>query len=250
MVERKLKMTDYHAEIRSAIDQFEFEHAQQLLEQALKNPDAETYYLAAHVAIDKEQQVDFLQKALQLDRFHQKAQLALKSGKLRQPSEDVETENVSVMMASVKRLTPLYVIPHLKGTHCEKLAAGSVVMPLTCGPHAEWFNVLYRDNRGIQSMGWLPIQDLDDFMLEGTVPFVKMDEKQVTILDKDSINVPFTSSFDEFKNAYSFKFEKKESDKYSIQMLPNTFEDFFGNVNDTLNYVLKTKSKLITIFEF
>ncbi|WP_431133517.1 Ig-like domain-containing protein [Psychroserpens mesophilus] len=83
---------------------------------------------------------------------------------------------------------------------------------------------------------------VDDFMLEGSVPFVKIDEKQVTILDKDSINVPFTTSYDELYNRYHFKFEKKESDKYTIQMLPNTFEDFFGNVNDTLNYALRTKN--------
>ncbi len=157
---------NHHAEIWAAIENGETDRARQLLSESLKNPDAETYYLAAHVAIDKEQQVDFLQQALQLDRFHQKAQLALKSGKLRQPSKDVETENISVMIASVKHATPLYVIPHLKGTHRGKLAAGSVVMPLTCGPHAEWFNVLYRDNKGVQSIGWLPIQDLDDFMLD------------------------------------------------------------------------------------
>jgi uncharacterized protein (DUF2141 family) len=82
----------------------------------------------------------------------------------------------------------------------------------------------------------------EDFTIEGTIPFVKLDEKQITILDKDSINVPFTSSFDELNNSYKFIFEKKETDKYNIQMLPNTFEDFFGNVNDTLNYSLKTKT--------
>ena len=104
------------------------------------------------------------------------------------------------------------------------------------------FRDIDKDSLVIRAFQSGSINFTEDFMLEGTVPFVKIDEKQVTILDKDSINVPFTSSFDELKNIYSFKFEKKESDKYNIQMLPNTFEDFFGNVNDTLNYALRTKN--------
>jgi len=40
---------------------------------------------------------------------------------------------------------------------------------------------------------------------------------------------------------YSIGFEKQESQKYAIQMLPGAFEDFFGNVNDTLNFGARTK---------
>ena len=104
------------------------------------------------------------------------------------------------------------------------------------------FREIERDSLIISATQSGTVNFIDDFMIEGTVPFASIDEKQVTILDRDSIKIPFTTSFDEFKNLYSFKFEKKESDKYSIQMLPNTFEDFFGSVNDTLNYVLKTKT--------
>jgi len=103
------------------------------------------------------------------------------------------------------------------------------------------FRDIDKDSLVIRALQSGTINFSDDFTLEGTIPFVKIDEKQVTILDKDSISVPFTTHFDKFNNSYGFKFEKKESDRYNIQMLPNTFEDFFGNVNDTLNYTLKTK---------
>lgn len=104
------------------------------------------------------------------------------------------------------------------------------------------FRDVDKDSLTIKAVQSGTINFIDDFELEASVPFVKIDEKQVTILDKDSIVIPFTTSFDQLNNRHSFKFEKKEDDKYSIQMLPNTFEDFFGNVNDTLNYTLRTKS--------
>jgi uncharacterized protein (DUF2141 family) len=82
----------------------------------------------------------------------------------------------------------------------------------------------------------------DDFMLAGNIPFIKFEEKGIKIMDKDSMDVPFVTVYDSLKNRYALKFEKKESNNYKIQILPETFTDFFGNVNDTLNYSVKTKS--------
>lgn len=82
----------------------------------------------------------------------------------------------------------------------------------------------------------------DDFMLEGTVPFTKIDESKIKIMDKDSVDVPFTTKMDSLKNTYSFQFEKKEANSYNIRALPDAFTDFFGNVNDTLNFTVKTKA--------
>ncbi len=70
---------------------------------------------------------------------------------------------------------------------------------------------------------------------------VSIDENKISILDRDSTKVDFTTSFDELNNRYAFKFEKKELERYRIQMLPETFTDFFGNKNDTLNYSANTK---------
>lgn len=104
------------------------------------------------------------------------------------------------------------------------------------------FRDIDKDSLVIKSIGSTTLNFIDDFVVEGSIPFANIDKNQVTILDKDSTNVPFTTSFDKLSNRYGFKFEKKESDRYSVQMLPNTFEDFFGNVNDTLSYSLRTKN--------
>ncbi len=82
----------------------------------------------------------------------------------------------------------------------------------------------------------------DDFKLTANIPLVKFNEKQVTILDKDSLKVTFKTSLDTLSNTYSFAFDKTENNKYSIQLLPDAFTDFFENKNDTLNYRLNTKS--------
>ncbi len=81
----------------------------------------------------------------------------------------------------------------------------------------------------------------DDFTVEGTVPFTKIDLDKIKIMDKDSVDVPFQIKMDSLKNTYSFQFEKKEANSYNISALPEAFTDFFGNVNDTLKFSLRTK---------
>jgi hypothetical protein len=83
----------------------------------------------------------------------------------------------------------------------------------------------------------------EDFILEGSVPFAAIDESKITLLDKDSLNVPFTASLDALKNQYSFKFDKTELNTYKIQALPEAFTDFFDNRNDTLNFSTRTKEE-------
>lgn len=82
----------------------------------------------------------------------------------------------------------------------------------------------------------------DDFVLQANIPFVKIDESKIKIIDKDSVDVTYKMKLDSLKNTFGFQFERKESNAYAIQMLPEAFTGFFGNVNDTLNYSVKTKA--------
>tara|TARA_R110002049_G_scaffold37208_1_gene117485 strand:+ start:49814 stop:51424 length:1611 start_codon:yes stop_codon:yes gene_type:complete len=83
----------------------------------------------------------------------------------------------------------------------------------------------------------------EDFEISGTTPISVFDASKVTILDKDSTKVAFTTGFDTIKNTITFKFPKTESNEYKIQALPEAFTGFFGKKNDTLNYSLRTSSK-------
>ncbi len=82
----------------------------------------------------------------------------------------------------------------------------------------------------------------EDFEIEANIPLTKINKEKIIILDKDSTQVDFTTAFDELNNRYTFFFTKKEQERYRIQMLPETFIDFFGNKNDTLIYSLSTKT--------
>ncbi len=64
-------MSSLNSQIKEAIDLFDIDSARLLLRDALKEADAETYYLASKVAIDPQQRIEFLQKSTQLDPFHE-----------------------------------------------------------------------------------------------------------------------------------------------------------------------------------
>jgi uncharacterized protein (DUF2141 family) len=82
----------------------------------------------------------------------------------------------------------------------------------------------------------------EDFLISANIPITKRRKKKIKIIDKDSLNVDFKTSYDPLSNTYSLKFEKTESNKYRIQVLPNAILDFFGNKNDTLDYSVNTRT--------
>ena len=104
------------------------------------------------------------------------------------------------------------------------------------------FRDLEKDSLIIQATSGNTLIFKEDFSFTGTTPLEQFDESQVTILDKDSLQVDFSSSFSEIENTYSLSFDKGESQIYAITMLPNAIEDFFGSTNDTLNFKVRTKT--------
>ena len=82
----------------------------------------------------------------------------------------------------------------------------------------------------------------DPFKIIGSVPFSKIDLEKFIILDTDSLKVDFQTKLDSISNTVDVLFEKKENERFKIQILPEAFEDFFGDKNDTLNYSLSTKT--------
>lgn len=103
------------------------------------------------------------------------------------------------------------------------------------------FRTIDKDSLTVKMLSPSTLGFSDNVQITGTIPFVKFDDTQIKILDKDSIDVPFKTAFNSFDNVYSLEFEKQEKQQYAIQMLPGALEDFFGNGNDTLNYAAKTK---------
>lgn len=80
-----------------------------------------------------------------------------------------------------------------------------------------------------------------DFELWPNLPIASKDSTLITILNKDSLSVPFSSKMELMENKLLLKFEEEEAQTYQITFLPGAVTDFFGNVNDTLNYRVQTK---------
>lgn len=81
----------------------------------------------------------------------------------------------------------------------------------------------------------------ENVKIVANTPIENIDKSKITILDKDSLNVPFEI---QKKQDYSFEldFEKQEKYKYKIQVLPAAVIDYFGKTNDTIIMNTTTQS--------
>ncbi|NRD19133.1 Ig-like domain-containing protein [Winogradskyella eckloniae] len=106
------------------------------------------------------------------------------------------------------------------------------------------FRNLKQDSLKLKSSTTGTLSFQDHFTIEGNIPLSKIDTTKITIIDKDSLAVPYTIKYDSIYNRYKFLINKQEAQNYNFKMLPNTITDFYGETNkDTLNYSFKTKLK-------
>ncbi len=82
----------------------------------------------------------------------------------------------------------------------------------------------------------------DNFHILASTPIHKIDTSKIAILDKDTIQTPFSLELDSIKNKVDFNFEIVDNQKYNVILLPGAIEDFFGMQSDTLVSNLSTGS--------
>ena len=103
------------------------------------------------------------------------------------------------------------------------------------------FFELDKDSLTIRAVNAGTIDFNEDFKVEANIPFENIDASKIHLIDRDSVTVAFTTAYDSLSNTVAFKFDKTEANHYKMQVLPEAFQDFFGNVNDTLDYNIRTK---------
>ena len=86
----------------------------------------------------------------------------------------------------------------------------------------------------------LPLREI--FSLNSSTPLVKIDKSKISIRNKDSLAVDFTTKYDDFNHKLYLDFKREPVEKYRIRILPSALTDLYENVNDTLNYKLSTKN--------
>lgn len=98
------------------------------------------------------------------------------------------------------------------------------------------------DSLGVEAVQKGGLHFREKFQLKTGTPLDNIDLAKITVINKDSVAVPFTHVYDDFQQQITFDFEKKENDKYIVQLLPGALTDFYGKQNDTLSYKLTTRS--------
>ena len=81
----------------------------------------------------------------------------------------------------------------------------------------------------------------DTFFVTSNNPIIKIDTSKISLIDKDTIAVPFKTISSSKENKIAILFDKKPEDKYTFSALPSAFTDIFDVKNDTLSYTLSTK---------
>ncbi|WBL22111.1 Ig-like domain-containing protein [Zunongwangia sp. HRR-M8] len=100
---------------------------------------------------------------------------------------------------------------------------------------------LERDSLNVSPEPSGNIEYKQPFLLKANTPLVEKNDALITILNKDSIEVPFTSEIRYLENQLEINFEKEPEDTYYFKALPGTLTDLFGDQNDTINQKLTTK---------
>jgi len=96
--------------------------------------------------------------------------------------------------------------------------------------------ILRQDNSKAFTIG-------SDFIISASTPLVRVNKDSISIINKDSISLEFSAKLDTLKNQVILRWDTEPNQGYKITAQANTFEDFFGTVNDTvLDYSVSTKS--------
>lgn len=79
------------------------------------------------------------------------------------------------------------------------------------------------------------------FTVTANTPLALINPELISVVDKDTLNIPFEASLDTIKNTVNVNFEPTESNRYQITFLPEAITDFFNATNDSLSYSVPTK---------
>lgn len=87
-----------------------------------------------------------------------------------------------------------------------------------------------------------PLTPEGQFYLQGTTPIVEVDTSLIKFQVSDSLPQPYSIRLDSTENKIWFDFPVEPNSGYNLEIYPSAITDFFGMVNDSLEYRLKSDS--------
>ncbi|QLE01378.1 Ig-like domain-containing protein [Galbibacter sp. BG1] len=82
----------------------------------------------------------------------------------------------------------------------------------------------------------------DSLKLHASTPMETLNKELISVMNKDSAFLDFTSNLNKTDNILSVKWDTEPDQKYQVKLLPGAITDFYNDVNDTLTYNTSTKS--------
>lgn len=215
-------MSELNVKIKEAIDSFDTDQARELLRDAIKEADAETYFLASKVALDDDQKQEFLQRAVELDPFHEKAQKAIKQSRnalsesVNSPidySPDSQTNNsdATYVTGMVMKNTRIFTIPIREARIRTELEANTVVHLISrydyhpnTSTEIRWYQILHQ-SPVTNVIGWIEAENMRD---------MTVNDMQIQILDLPEVDW----SSDPLSKRQDFKalLESKKSSNHGL----------------------------------
>ena len=127
------------------------------------------------------------------------------------------------------------------------LKADSLQVQVTRKDFTQDFTVKIKEMKSADSLQVDAVQKgglhfRENFTIKATTPLVNIDVSKISLINKDSVAVPFTHVYDDLNQQLVFDFKKEESEKYNFVLMPGALTDFYGKENDTLNYKLNTRT--------
>lgn len=127
------------------------------------------------------------------------------------------------------------------------ITADSLMVAVAKNDSIKSFKVNWKEMKGTDSLAVNAIQRggihfREKFQIVPSTPLVAIDSTKISVVDKDSVTVNYTFAYKEFEQMLEIDFPKEESQKYTVTLLPGALGDFYDKQNDSLNYVLTTRT--------
>jgi uncharacterized protein (DUF2141 family) len=161
-----------------------------------------------------------------------------------------QTKNVKVTVKNGSEIMPSVITQMPKKDSLQiwfkPIKADSLYVSVQKESYKKQFTVKIKDQKkdtlsiSPEYSGNLPLRE--KFALNTSIPLVKFDKSKISIQNKDSVSVNFTTEYDDFNQKLYLDFKRDELEKYQIQLLPGALTDFYENVNDTIKYSVATKN--------
>lgn len=100
---------------------------------------------------------------------------------------------------------------------------------------------LEKDTLSIRSLSGNILKIKDTIKLLANTPLRNIDNERISITDKDTLNIPFSTQIDSLYNIAKIIFSKTEEQQYTVNILPEAITDFYGFKNDSIRLNVVTK---------